>query len=93
MAHIRDAIGRHFPAGTRVSRPEGGYVLWVEMSEWFDAFRLYEAALLEGISIAPGSIFTLGDKYKNCFRLNAAFWSERVEQALEALGGLAEKIA
>ena len=92
-AHVREAIGRHFPAGTRVSRPEGGYILWVEMPEGFDAFRLYEEALKEGIGVAPGSIFTLGDAYRNCFRLNAAFWSERVEQALETVGELAGKIA
>jgi len=89
---VRDAAARHFPAGTRVSRPEGGYILWVEMPEEFDAFKLYESAVQEGIGIAPGTIFTLGDRYKNCFRLNAAFWSERTEQALETLGGLAEGV-
>jgi DNA-binding transcriptional MocR family regulator len=91
-ALVRDAVVRHFPAGTRVSRPEGGYILWVEMPEGFDAVKLYEAALREGIGIAPGTIFTLGDGYKNCFRLNAAFWSERTEQALETLGGIAEDL-
>lgn len=91
-AQMRDAIGRHFPQGTRVSRPEGGYILWVELPEGYDTFRLYEAALGEGIGIAPGSIFTLGDKYGNGFRLNAAFWSERTERALETLGGLMDTI-
>ena len=89
-ALLREAVARHFPAGTRVSRPEGGYILWVEMPEGFDSFTLYEAALREGIGIAPGTIFTLGDRYGNCFRLNAAFWSERTEQALETLGGVAK---
>lgn len=91
-ALVREAVSRHFPTGTRVSRPEGGYILWVEMPEGFNAFRLYEAALREGIGIAPGTIFTLGEGYGNCFRLNAAFWSEQVEQALETLGGLAERL-
>jgi DNA-binding transcriptional MocR family regulator len=91
-AQVREAVGRHFPPGTRVSRPEGGYILWVEMPEGFNAFRLYEEALREGIGIAPGSIFTLGDTYQNCFRLNAAFWSERSEQALETLGDLAKSM-
>jgi len=89
-AQAREAVIRNFPAGTRVSRPEGGYILWVEMPEGFDSFKLYEAALREGIGIAPGTIFTLGDRYGNCFRLNAAFWSERTEQAVETLGGIAE---
>ena len=75
-----------------MSRPDGGYILWVEMPEEFDAFKLYEAALQEGIGIAPGTIFTLGDGYGNCFRLNAAFWSEQAEQAVETLGGLAEEM-
>lgn len=87
---VRDAVGRHFPIDTRVSRPEGGFVLWVELPEDVDTHKLYEAALKEGISIAPGRIFTLGDRYENCLRLNAAIWSEPVEQALETLGGLAE---
>jgi DNA-binding transcriptional MocR family regulator len=91
-ALVREAVARHFPPGTRVSRPEGGYILWVELPEGKDAFRLYEAALLEGIGIAPGTIFTLGDRYRNSFRLNAASWSESTEQALETLGGLVETL-
>ena len=33
MEKVRDAVARHFPPGTRVTRPEGGFVLWVEMPE------------------------------------------------------------
>jgi len=90
VAQVRDAVGRHFPQRTRVTRPEGGFVLWVEMPEEVDALKLYEKALQKGISIAPGAIFTTGDKFGNCIRLNAAFWSERTEQALETLGEMAE---
>jgi DNA-binding transcriptional MocR family regulator len=54
-----------------------------------DAVRLYEDALREGISVVPGSVFTTGDKYRNCLRLSAAFWSEAIEEALETVGGLA----
>ena len=91
IAYVRNAVGRYFPQGTRVTHPEGGFILWVEMPEGVDSLKLYEGALQNGISIAPGIIFSItGDKYNNCIRLNAAFWSERVEQALETLGGLAE---
>ncbi len=92
VAQMREAIGRRFPEGTRVTRPEGGFILWVEMPERIDAIRLYRDALERGISIAPGPIFTITDKFRNCIRLNAAFWSMRVEQALETLGALAEAI-
>jgi DNA-binding transcriptional MocR family regulator len=93
MGRMREAVLRYFPEGTRVTRPAGGHVLWVELPQGADSLILYREALQKGISVAPGTIFTLGDKYRNCFRLNAAFWSERIEQALETLGGIAEKIA
>jgi DNA-binding transcriptional MocR family regulator len=89
---MRDAVSRYFPPGTDISRPQGGYILWVEMPEGYDSFKLYEAALQKGISVAPGTIFTLGERYGNCFRLNASFWSEQIELALETLGRLAERI-
>ena len=54
VAQLREAVLRHFPAGTRVTRPDGGYVVWVEIPRQFDSFRLYEQALEAGIGIAPG---------------------------------------
>lgn len=89
---VRDAVARWFPLGTRVTRPEGGFILWVEMPEEVDAFRLYEGALKKGISLAPGTLFSNGDRFRNCIRLNAAFWSERVEQALETVGEMAGRM-
>jgi DNA-binding transcriptional MocR family regulator len=88
---MRDAVLRWFPQGTQISHPEGGYILWVELPEGYDSFRLYEAALGKGISVAPGKIFTLGDRYANCLRMNASFWSERMEESMENIGKLAVK--
>jgi DNA-binding transcriptional MocR family regulator len=88
-AQMGDAIGRVFPEGTRVSRPQGGFVLWVEMPEGVDSLVLYEQAKKMGITIAPGPIFSVGGKYRNCIRLNAANWSSVVEVAIETLGRLA----
>jgi DNA-binding transcriptional MocR family regulator len=92
VALMRDAAGPYFPEGTRVTRPGGGFVLWVEMAEKIDAIRLYEGALQKGIATAPGPIFTTGDRFRNCMRLNAAFWSERIDQAPETLGGIANEM-
>ena len=92
VAKVRDAVGRYFPSGTRVTRPEGGYILWVEMPEGVDALRLYEEAMKGRIGIAPGTLFSTGDRFRNCIRLNAAFWSERIEQALETVGAMADEM-
>jgi DNA-binding transcriptional MocR family regulator len=86
----REAVLRHFPAGTRVSRPQGGHVLWVEMPEAADALRLFDQALKRGISVAPGSIFSPGGRYRNFIRLNCGVpWSDKVGEALATLGKLA----
>jgi DNA-binding transcriptional MocR family regulator len=89
-ARMAEAVGRCFPEGVRVSQPVGGCVLWVELPKGCDAMRLYEDSLANGISIAPGPIFSATGKYANCIRLNAAFWSAQVEQAIEKLGSLAK---
>jgi DNA-binding transcriptional MocR family regulator len=85
MAH---AVARHFPEGTKVTRPGGGFVLWVELPEDVDSVALYGAALRKNITIAPGPLFSARGQYRNCVRLNTAFFSERTEWAVEALGVL-----
>ncbi len=92
VSGMREAVGRYFPQGTRVTRPEGGFILWVEMPEQIDAITLYEKGLKKGISVAPGPVFTLTDRFRSCVRLNAAFWSEQIEQALETLGWIAREM-
>jgi len=85
------AIGRHFPDSVRVSQPDGGYFLWVEFPEGFDALALHRAALEHGIGIAPGPIFSARQGYRNCIRLNYGhLWSEAVENAVVTLGALAK---
>ncbi len=92
VARVREAVGRYFPPGTQVTRPEGGFVLWVEMPDGVDAFRLYERALRAGIGIAPGTLFSTGDRFRNCIRISAAFWSSEVDRALETVGTMARRL-
>ncbi|MEM9120796.1 MAG: PLP-dependent aminotransferase family protein [Cyanobacteria bacterium P01_D01_bin.6] len=93
MGQMQQAIADYFPAETRVTRPAGGHVLWVEMPEGFSAIALYEAAIAHQISIAPGIIFSAsGGCYQNCFRLNTAIpWSATLNMAMQMLGYLAKK--
>jgi DNA-binding transcriptional MocR family regulator len=89
---LTDAVGRYFPATTKVSRPAGGFFLWVEMPEYVDSLLLYERARQNGITIAPGPIFSVRQKFRNFIRLSAAFWSEKTERAVKTLGSLAEQM-
>jgi len=86
---MAEAIGRNFPAGTRVTRPRGGYFLWVELPKSVDALRLHRGALEEGISVAPGPMFSAKREYTNCLRINYGHpWTARMKDAIAVLGGL-----
>jgi len=87
QANMLAAIARHFPAQTRVSQPSGGYFLWLELPEQMDALKLFHMALAQGISIAPGPIFSPTRRFGNCIRLNyGSPWHESAERAMETLG-------
>jgi DNA-binding transcriptional MocR family regulator len=90
--NMTQAIYEWFPAETKVSRPAGGYVLWLQLPDEFDSMQLYEAALQHGISIAPGIMFSPSGTYRNCLRLNAGIvWTEQVHQAVKTVGFLAKQ--
>ena len=85
------AIARHFPAGTRATRPVGGYFLWLEFPEKVNTLALHRQALSLGISVAPGPMFSAQRSFGNCLRLNYGHrWDERAEAALASLARLAK---
>ncbi len=84
------AVESSFPTGTRLARPQGGYFLWVELPAGSDALALHRQALAQGISIAPGPIFSAMREYRNCLRLNTGHpWTPRIADAIARLAGLA----
>jgi DNA-binding transcriptional MocR family regulator len=86
---MRASIKRWFPPDTQVSLPEGGYVLWVTLRPEVDGMQLYRRALAQGITIAPGRIFSVSDRYPHFIRLNYSYaWSPEIEDALKTLGQL-----
>jgi DNA-binding transcriptional MocR family regulator len=87
-----DAVTKYFPEGTKVTRPTGGFLLWVEFPKWVDSLRLYRVALNRKISITPGPLFSPKQGYRNFIRLSCGqVWSDEIEQAVITLGKLAEK--
>jgi DNA-binding transcriptional MocR family regulator len=88
-AQMIAAIGRHLPDGTKVTRPAGGFLLWVELSRSIDAIQLCEKALDHGISISPGPMFSARLRYRNFIRINCGSpWSLRIERAIRQVGDL-----
>ena len=85
------AIARHFPAGTRVTNPAGGFLFWLELPPGTDGLAIYRAALAEGVSIAPGAMFSASRSFDHCLRLAVGLpWSDKVEAAIGVVGRLCE---
>jgi DNA-binding transcriptional MocR family regulator len=86
-------IMQHFPGNTKVSRPQGGFVLWVELDVKLNAYRLYQEALKHQISVAPGQLFSAQKQFGNCLRISYARpWGPEVEEGLKTLGRLIKKM-
>ncbi|MEQ1630204.1 MAG: PLP-dependent aminotransferase family protein [Gallionella sp.] len=89
-----DAVERHFPQGTHLSAPNGGYFLWVKLPEGVNSLEMHRAALNLGISIAPGPIFSAQKGFTNYVRLNYGhIWSEEIEGAIAVLGKITHRLA
>ncbi|MSU70072.1 MAG: PLP-dependent aminotransferase family protein [Opitutaceae bacterium] len=86
------AILRYFPDGTRLSRPQGGFVLWCELPPGVDTLRLHRDALKHRINTAPGALFSVKERYRNCLRMNCGLpWTDAIESAVRTLGELARR--
>lgn len=89
VARMSDAVAEHFPTECLLSRPQGGFVLWVEMPKQVDALELHRAAVAEGIAFVPGQLFSAAGRNRNCLRLNCGNpWSEAIEAGVRRLGAL-----
>jgi DNA-binding transcriptional MocR family regulator len=87
-------ILQYFPAGTKVSRPQGGFVLWIELDRQINAYKLYREALKHDISIGPGQLFSAQGQFGNCLRLSYARpWDAEVEEGLRTLGNLIRRMS
>jgi DNA-binding transcriptional MocR family regulator len=88
------AIIQHFPTDTKVSRPLGGYVLWVQLHRSVNAFKLRNEAMKQGISVVPGKIFSGSGDYENYLRISFGKpWSEDADYGLMILGKLVKKMS
>lgn len=93
QGRMLEAIARHFPADTRVTRPQGGYFVWLELPARVSALELHRLAAAKNISVAPGPIFSPQRRYENCLRINCGQpWTPRVEAAVATLGRIAASL-
>jgi DNA-binding transcriptional MocR family regulator len=84
-------MSKKFPSGTRISDPQGGTVFWVEFPMGVDTSELFHQLVAQNVSIAPGSIFSAGNKFKRCARISFGLpWENKVEEAITLIGKLSK---
>jgi len=89
LQYVR-VISEHFPEGTKISRPQGGISVWVELPKKVDVVQLNQTALKNKVSLSPGNLFTLQKQFHHCMRLGYGMqWTKRVESGLQLIGRLA----
>lgn len=86
-------VMQYFPEDTKISRPQGGFVLWVEVNKKVNTYKLSTEALKHQISVGPGRIFSNSCNYSNYLRIGyGSPWNEKVEKGLKTLGNLVKKM-
>ncbi|MDU0354183.1 PLP-dependent aminotransferase family protein [Paraglaciecola aquimarina] len=90
ILHLQSCVLQCFPEGTRVSQPQGGFFLWVELPNQLQAINLYNLAVSENICFMPGHTFSMSGQYDHCLRLSInQVWHTGLQQAVQRLGKLA----
>jgi DNA-binding transcriptional MocR family regulator len=87
----RAEVLRHFPAGTRVSRPEGGFVLWIQLPDGHDGDAVRRRAASAGIHILSGAVFSPNRLYRPYIRIACGHPFAVLKPAIRAIAGLVRR--
>jgi 2-aminoadipate transaminase len=67
---MQGALREHFADVATWTDPDGGFFLWVTLTEaGVDTQRLFEVGLAEGVAFIPGPAFSPAGSFANAFRL------------------------
>ncbi|WP_428035269.1 PLP-dependent aminotransferase family protein [Amphritea sp.] len=84
IAHLRA-----WPGDLRISLPQGGLAVWVELPDGVDTLEAYPEALDRGVVITPGPLFSVSGQFRNCMRLSFSHpWDKRRVEALNVLSAV-----
>ena len=88
----RKAIIDYFPKGTNVTKPSGGFLLWVELDKKVNGTSIFYDAIKKGISIWPGQIFSASEGFGNFLRISFGVpFDDKIEDGIRILGNLVRK--
>ena len=93
VSNMALAVARLFPDNTKISSPQGGLTLWVQLNPRVDSLELFRRALKARIAVLPGIICASSATYDNCIRISCGMpWNKRLEQGLLALASIVKAL-
>ncbi|MFZ6673232.1 PLP-dependent aminotransferase family protein [Undibacterium sp. Rencai35W] len=91
---IAEGIAAYFPEGTRLTVPDGGISVWVEMPHKLSSKAVFDAALEQGILVSPGLLYSNSNRFNHFLRLNCGMhYSDELDSALRSLGQIITRLA
>jgi len=91
---MQEQVLAAFPAGTRMTRPTGGCVLWVRLPDGVDSARVFAMAAEAGIHVFPGGVFSATGEYGDYLRINAGNpMTSTLRHAVRQLGAMVAELA
>ncbi|MDW6003527.1 aminotransferase-like domain-containing protein [Vibrio mangrovi] len=88
----RHYLQQYLPENTRITQPQGGLVLWIQVPG-LDSDALAQAALQAGVDIRVGSQFTSLGRYRDCLRINIGYpFDETIRVELDRLIALIRQL-
>lgn len=91
-ATMISSLDRHFPEGSRWTRPDGGLFLWIELPEALTGESLLEEAKHERVAFVPGAAFYAANPKQNFIRLNFSNSKpELIEEGVKRIAGILKR--
>ncbi|MDB6070809.1 MAG: gntR [Verrucomicrobiales bacterium] len=89
IQQTRAALLEVLPDKTRVSQPQGGFFLWLQLPASVDAMQLFHDARRSQLNIAPGHLFSPDAEFNNHLRISCTHpWTDRIAHGIKHLGKL-----
>ncbi|MEJ2156826.1 MAG: PLP-dependent aminotransferase family protein [Desulfobacteraceae bacterium] len=87
------AVARYFPEGTKISAPQGGLTLWVQVDSSVDSLQLFRRAIEHRIAVLPGVMCASGTAFNNCIRISCGMpFTKDIDQGLKTLAGIVRQM-
>ena len=90
---MAEGIATYFPEETRLTVPDGGVSVWVEMPPQVSSRAVFDAALRQDILVSPGLLYSNSNRFDHFLRLNCGtHYSHELEDALRTLGRIVDDL-